>query len=297
MAQSKVRRALGRGLTNLIPVDSEERGSDNDILYVDVNSISENPFQPRQDFDDQEIKNLAESIKSQGLLQPIILRKNGGRYEIISGERRFRALKHLGNDKVPSIIKAKISDNEMLEMALVENIQREDLNDIEVARSYEKLLFDCGLSHRELSVRVGKSRSLITNTLRLLKLPKKVQEMVREKQIRSGHARALISVGTEKEQLLLAQEIVDDKLSVRDIEAKAREKSEKRKKGGKREDAHRKIIDETKRDPDIQHQEEQLRYRFGTDVKIVTRDETRGRIEIRFYSKEDLERILDIALK
>lgn len=297
MAQNKVRRALGRGLTNLIPVDSEEKGSGNDILYVDVNSISENPFQPRQDFDEEEIRNLAESIKSQGLLQPIIMRKNGNRYEIISGERRFRALKHLGNNKIPSIIKAKISDNEMLEMALVENIQREDLNDIEVARSYEKLLFDCGLSHKELSLRVGKSRSVITNTLRLLKLPEKIQEMVRDKQISSGHARAVLSIKKKDEQLSLAKKIVDNSLSVRDVEGMAQEKSinEKieRKKGAK----NRKVMNRNQQNPDILYQEEQLRYRFGTDVKILTKDNNKGRIEINFYSNEDLERILNLVLK
>ncbi len=297
MAQTKIRRALGRGLTNLIPVDSEEKGSGDDILYVDVNSISANPFQPRLDFNNEEIKNLADSIKNQGLLQPVILRKKGSSYEIISGERRFRALKHLGKNKIPSIIKAKISDNEMLEMALVENIQREDLNVIEVAISYEKLLYDCELSHKEMSLRVGKSRSVITNTLRLLKLPKKIQEMVRKKQISSGHARTLLSIKNSQEQLLLAQKIVAQGLSVRDVENITQEKTKKLKKQGKKGTKNRKIIDRIQKDPDIQYQEDQLQYRFGTDVKIVMKDDNKGKIEINYYSNEDLERILEIVLK
>jgi ParB family chromosome partitioning protein len=297
MAQNKIRRALGRGLTNLIPIDSEEKGSGNDILYVDINSISVNPFQPRQDFNKDEIKNLAESIKSQGLLQPIILRKTGNKYEIISGERRFRAMKYLGDNKIPSIIKAKISDNEMLEMALVENIQREDLNDIEVAHSYQKLLFDCGLSHRELSTRVGKSRSVITNTLRLLKLPRKIQDMIRKGQISSGHARALLSIKNSQDQYSLAQKIISRNLSVREIESIAQAKSDKRKKQGKKGAKNRKIKYGNFSDPDIQYQEEQLRYHFGTDVKILMKENYKGKIEINYYTKQDLERILNIVLK
>ena len=189
MASGHSRRALGRGLTNLIPVDSEEKGSDNKVVLVDANSIHPNPFQPRREFNDEELAGLAESIKQQGLLQAIILRKKQDGYEIISGERRFRALKILGQDKMPSIIKPKVTDREMMEMTLVENIQREDLNDIEQAHAFQTLLQDCDLSHEELSKRVGKSRSAITNTLRLLKLPLDIQQRVIHNEISTGHAR------------------------------------------------------------------------------------------------------------
>lgn len=191
MANKKTRQALGRGLSSLIPVLDGEKISDTDILDVAIDEIMPNPFQPRKDFNREEIESLADSIKSQGLLQPVVLRKRAGRYEIISGERRLRAMKHIGEKSIPAIVKEKISDGKMLEMALVENIQREDLNDIELAKSYQRLLFECGLSHKDLSEHIGKSRSAITNTLRLLKLPEKIQTLTREGKISSGHARAL----------------------------------------------------------------------------------------------------------
>jgi ParB family transcriptional regulator, chromosome partitioning protein len=207
MASPHARRALGRGLTNLIPVDTEESGSDNEVVLVDINVITSNPFQPRQTFDKEEIRNLAQSIEKQGLLQPILLRKKEDGYEIISGERRFKALKHLGHDKVPCIVKPKITDHEMIEMALVENIQREDLNDIEQAAAYHRLMIDCGLSHDEISKKVGKSRSTITNFLRLLKLPGQIQEMVRRKDLSMGHARALLGIDDPHQQMALAEKI------------------------------------------------------------------------------------------
>ncbi len=294
MAQTKVRRALGRGLSNLIPVAPEGQEKDNEVFYVAVEAITENPFQPRRDFDDEEIKHLAESIEAQGLLQPVVLRKAGSGYQIISGERRFRALKHLGKDKIPSIVKADVSDVEMLEMALVENIQRENLNDIDVALSYQKLLFDCGLSHQQLSERVGKSRSVITNTLRLLKLPENIGEMVRTRKISSGHARALLSVKSEKEQLTLAEKIVDLNLSVREIEKLSQSEVKKEKKKVAKKST---INRERSLDPDLLHQEERMRYHFGTDVKINTKGNAKGSIEISYYSQEDLNRILEMLVK
>lgn len=285
MANRKTRQALGRGLSSLIPVLDGEKISDTDILDVDIDEIMPNPFQPRKDFNREEIESLADSIKSQGLLQPVVLRKRAGRYEIISGERRRRAMKHIGEKSIPAIIKEKISDGKMLEMALVENIQREDLNDIELAKSYQRLLFECGLSHKDLSEHIGKSRSAITNTLRLLKLPEKIQTLTREGKISSGHARALLAIKDKQAQYALVKKIISKGLTVRDIENLTQVKIKRGKtkaKAGKHTD------------PDIQHQEDQLRYLFGTDVKIKIGRGYKGRIEIQYYSREDLNRILNI---
>jgi ParB family chromosome partitioning protein len=290
MASGHSRRALGRGLTNLIPVDSEEKGSDNEVVLVDAESIHPNPFQPRREFDNDELSGLAESIKNQGLLQAIILRKKQDGYEIISGERRFRALKILGQDKIPSIIKPKVTDREMMEMALVENIQREDLNDIEQARAFQRLLQECGLSHEDLSKRVGKSRSAITNTLRLLKLPQEVQLLVVKGDISTGHARALLSVEDPKQLMEMVAKIVSQKLTVRDIEDSVQKLKEK--KHGKPMVVKRK--NDLERDPNILAVLEKLQYRFGTQVSITRKNDNNGKVEIHFFSREDLNRIIDL---
>ncbi|MBD3344493.1 MAG: ParB/RepB/Spo0J family partition protein [Chitinivibrionales bacterium] len=292
MAKKKARRALGRGLTNLIPVDNEETGSGNEVMLVDVNAIHTNPYQPRTDFDQDEIDGLSESIRNQGLLQPIILRKKNDGYEIISGERRFRAMKKLGNDSVPAIVKAQISDHDMLEMALVENIQREDLNEIEKAYAYQRLLLECNLSHEKLSERVGKSRSAITNSLRLLKLPKEVQNYVRNGKLSMGHARALCALESSDEQKEVAQAILTDALSVRDVEKLTQEGDRRKdvKKAKKQPSSTGKNID-----PDLKKVVEKLEYHFGTPVGIKTSPKKeKGKIEISFLGTDDLNRILDI---
>ncbi len=293
MANKKTRRALGRGLSSLIPVYDSAIVDEGDILSVDIDSIMPNPFQPRKNFNREEIGSLAESIRSQGLIQPIILRKRAGKYEIISGERRLRAIRHLGEKRIPAIVKEKISDGRMLEMALVENVQREDLNDIELGKSLQKLLVECGLSHKDLSERIGKSRSAITNTIRLLKLPEKIQDLIRDGSISSGHARALLSIKDRQAQLALAKKIVSQGLTVRDIEniTQAKEKREKTKRKGAIASQDGRV------DPDIKHQEDRLRYLFGTDVRIKTGTGSKGKIEINYYSREDLNRILDIMRK
>jgi ParB family transcriptional regulator, chromosome partitioning protein len=293
MASPHARRALGRGLTNLIPIDTEERGSDNEVVLVDINVITSNPFQPRQTFDKDEIKNLAQSIEKQGLLQPILLRKNEEGYEIISGERRFRALKQLGHDKVPCIVKPKITDHEMIEMALVENIQREDLNDIEQAMAYHRLMLDCGLSHDEISKKVGKSRSTITNFLRLLKLPDSIQDMVRRKELSMGHARALLGMDDPQKQIELAEKIAAENLTVRDIE-KATQTGKEIKPELKKTDHNQNR--RKHEDPDRMQQTEKLRYHYGTMVNILQSSGEKGKIEIHFYSNNDLNRLLDLLL-
>lgn len=292
MASSHSRRALGRGLTTLIPVDSDEKGSDNEVVLVDSNAIRPNPFQPRREFNAEEIRELAESIRAQGLLQAIILRKKVDGYEIISGERRVRALKMLGHDKIPSIIKPKVTDREMIEMALVENIQREDLNEIEKAFAYQRLLLECGLSHEELSKRIGQSRSAITNTLRLLKLPEDIQRMVMRGGITMGHARALLVVEDPEKQRDLGEKIVSLKLSVRDIEEAVRKLSEKRQQS--RHSSKKK--DETEKDPDLLERIEKIQYRFGTKAAIVSMRNNKGKVELYYFSKEDLHRIIELLI-
>jgi len=290
MVSGHSRRALGRGLTNLIPVDSEEKGSDNEVVLVDANAIHPNPFQPRREFKNDELAGLAESIRTQGLLQAIILRKKQDGYEIISGERRFRALKILGQDKVPSIIKPKVSDREMMEMALVENIQREDLNDIEQAKAFQRLLQECGLSHEELSKRVGKSRSAITNTLRLLKLPVEIQQYIVNGEISTGHARALLAVDDSKLIMEMVEKIISQKLSVREIE----ESTQKIKESKDGKTTGRKAKDNAQKDPNLVALVEKLQYKLGTQVTITMKANAKGIIEIHFFGNDDLNRIIEI---
>jgi ParB family transcriptional regulator, chromosome partitioning protein len=290
MASGHSRRALGRGLTNLIPVDSEEKGSDNEVVLVDAYSIKPNPFQPRREFDKEELSGLAESIKNQGLLQAIILRKKQDGYEIISGERRFRALRLLDQDKIPSIIKPKVTDREMMEMALVENIQREDLNEIEQAKAFQRLLQECGLSHEDLSRQVGKSRSAITNTLRLLKLPQGIQQQVVNGEISMGHARALLAIEDSKQREELAEKIVSQKMTVREIEDSVQRIKEK-KQGKPGPSKHTGFFE---RDADMVVVLEKLQYKFGTQVNILGKDYQKGKIEIHFFSKDDMERIIGL---
>jgi ParB family chromosome partitioning protein len=282
------RKALGRGLSNLIPTQNESENSNEEIHLIDINVIHTNPFQPRIDFDDDEIQGLADSINNQGLLQPVVVRPKDNFYEIISGERRTRAFKLLGKDKVPCIIRTKVTDREMLELALVENIQREELNEIEKAIAYQKLILECNYTHDELSKQVGKSRTVITNTLRLLNLPEEVQHFLRKNQISMGHARALLSLQDTKEIVDVANRIITENLSVRDIEKETQEsKSVKKPKAP--------VVDEPL-DPDIANVIERLQYKFGTSVIIKKFSKDKGKLEFEFYNQQDLTRIVDIFL-
>ncbi|MDR3013112.1 MAG: ParB/RepB/Spo0J family partition protein [Chitinispirillales bacterium] len=292
-SKSNKRKALGRGIANLIPTHSESEDKSGEIQDVDINAIDTNPYQPRIDFDDGEIAGLAESIKVQGLLQPIVLRKNGDRYQIISGERRFRAFRYLKRDCIQCIVRTNVTDKEMLELALVENIQREQLNEIEKALAYQKLILEFSYTHEELASQVGRSRSVITNALRLLNLPGKIQEMVRKNEISSGHARAVLALDTEEKQLEAARRIIEDKLTVRDVEqlAKPSAFSEKEPMPSKP-----KSIVKTPEAPDITNALEQLQYKFGTPIRLKTAGSGKGRVEIDYFSEDDLARVFDILL-
>jgi len=290
MSDKTKRRALGRGLSSLIPVADDQTAEGPAIVSVNIEEIHPNPFQPRSDFNEEEIRNLAESIKNQGLLQPILVRAYENGFQIVSGERRLRALKHLGRTVAPCIIREKTSDREMLEMALVENIQRENLNEIEKAAGYNRLLVECGLSHEQLAERIGASRSAVTNTLRLLKLPEKLQEMVRRGDLSMGHARALLSISDQSRQQQLAERIVAEGLSVRDVENAVQNSGRGTRKA-------RAVKKNQPYDPDTQQIIEKLQYKFGTAIVIRAGANKGGTIEIRYYGTEDMNRIVDILLK
>lgn len=290
------RRALGRGLSNLIPVEpaesensseASENAGNGGVAYIPRDQVRTNPYQPRVDFDDEEIRGLADSIRNQGLLQPVVLRKCTDGYEIISGERRFRAMGLLEYDKVPCLIKEDITDREMLEMALVENIQREDLNEIEKAHAYSKLMADCGLSHEELSKRVGKSRSAVTNSLRLLKLSTDLQQKVRNGELTMGHARSLLSIDSDDFRNRMAERVVKEHLSVRDVEREMQKQKPAPPKKKESTDHN---------DPNLNDVVERLRYRFGTAVKISGKPDGKGAVEISFFGTDDLNRILDMIM-
>ncbi|MBN1983648.1 MAG: ParB/RepB/Spo0J family partition protein [Chitinivibrionales bacterium] len=298
MTLNKSRRALGRGLSVLIPFDQEETTTDidNRVTLIPIEKLSANPFQPRQDFNEEEIQGLAESIKAQGLLQPLLARQKDDAYEIISGERRFRALKLLGHTTAPCIVKIDITDVKMLELALVENVQRENLNEIELAQSYQKLLFECGLSHQELSERVGKSRTVITNTLRLLKLPEDLQKMLRNGTISMGHARALVGIEDTAQQQTIAERIVAEGLSVRETERiiQSQPKGSRPVKTTNTVSHTEVTVSKRVTDPDVQSQQDQLRYHFGTDVRITIHTDGSGTISIYYYNSTDFNRIVDM---
>jgi ParB family chromosome partitioning protein len=287
-------KRLGRGIANLIPTHREDENRGDEIQLVDINAIDTNPYQPRIDFDEDEIAGLAESIKNQGLLQPIVLRKNGDRYEIISGERRFRAFRHLRRDSIPCIVKIKVSDKEMLELALVENIQREQLNEVEKALAYRKLIEEFGYTHEELAEQIGKSRTVITNSLRLLKLPEEIQQMLRKNEISSGHARALLSLDAEEKQLEAAWMIVENKWTVRDIEQFVQMDKPDTKK--QTTPSTPKSEPEELSDPIIIDLLEKLQYRFGTPIKLKIAGNGKGKVEIEYYSNDDMMRIFDLLL-
>ncbi|MDB5017378.1 MAG: chromosome partitioning protein ParB [Mucilaginibacter sp.] len=292
------RNALGRGLSALLN-DSENVHSNknhvstepevNDLGSVNEIKLSEievNPFQPRTDFDQDALAELADSIKLQGLIQPITVRRlNAHSYQLISGERRFRASKLAGLTQIPAYVRTA-NDQQMLEMALIENIQRENLNAIEVALSFQRMIEECSLKQEELSERVSKNRSTVTNYLRLLKLPPAVQASIRDGQISMGHAKALITIDDPAKQIYLHQHIIQQGLSVRKTEELVRgmQRSSVKKEGKQPEPVSFQI----------QKIQDDLASKFSTRVKIKIVNQGKGTIEIPFLSEDDLSRILEI---
>ena len=290
-------KRLGKGLDALIPsgleVESnpkketakkEETASDKQETLVKITMGEPNREQPRKNFDEDALLELSESIKQFGLLQPILVQQRKDYYEIIAGERRWRAAKLAGLKEVPVIIK-NLTEQEIVEIALIENIQREDLNPIEEAQAYKRLLTEFNLKQDEVAERVSKSRTAVTNSMRLLKLNEEVQQMVINDMISTGHARALLAIEDQEQQYLLAQRIFDQKLSVRDIE-KIVKSLGKPAKAKKEKNVSLDIV--------YQDLEEKMKQRLNTKVAISGKGDGSGKIEIEFYSHDDLDRILDM---
>ena len=277
--------ALGKGLSALIPNESFNTDNNNSTLSISINKIKSDKAQPRKSFDSEKIAELTESIKTHGIIQPLILRKiDNDQYIIVAGERRWRAAKIAGLKEVPAII-MDLTESEILEISLIENIQRQDLNPIEEAIAYKKLIDDFKMTHEELSKRIGKSRTSITNTMRLMNLDDRVQQYIIEGVISEGHGRALLGIKDFEIQYELAQQVIDEKLSVRELEK-----------------IIRRIIEPNNRNSSSSKQElnpyykeikNQLQNYFGTKVNISNKN-NKGKIEIEYYSEDDLQRILDI---
>lgn len=276
------RQALGKGIEALIPTESDILKK-NDLTEIEIDKIKPNPYQPRESFDKKRLSGLALSIKEKGMIQPVVVRRKQDGFEIVAGERRLRAAKSVGLKLIPALIMEGLSKQTMLELTLVENVQREDLNPIEEAKGYKRLLEECGLTQKELSKRVGKDRSSIANTLRLLNLPEEVKKLILSEIISEGHARAILALSTPKEQIDLAKKIKELSLSVRETEELVYKKKKKISTKDKRPHISSEIRD----------LEEKLIRFFGTKVKIVKRKK-RGKIEIEFFSEKELERILEL---
>lgn len=275
------RRALGKGIGALIPEKEVEQGER--IVYVQTDLIKPNPFQPREDFDSASIEDLAQSIKEKGVIQPLLVRRKGDYYELIAGERRLRASKSLGIKEIPIIVR-DVEDRDSLELALIENIQRENLNPIEEAHAYQHLMDKFQLTQERIGEVLGKSRVSVTNTLRLLRLPHEVQEEMKKGRISFAHGRALLEIENENQQRQLAQAVISGGLSVRELEGlikRHRPKMPKRR------------VSVSAQEPYVAAMEERMQHSLATKVRITKRIK-RGHILIEFYSEEDLERICGI---
>ncbi len=273
---------LGKGLGALIPEEQiSEDGST--VFKIPINLIKANKSQPRKNFDPVKISELAQSIKEHGVIQPIILNKQENIYIVIAGERRFRAAKSIGLVEIPAII-MNIDNKEVLEISLIENIQREDLNPIEEAIAYKKLLTDFDLTQEEISKKVSKSRTAITNCMRLLNLDERVQDYIVDEVISEGHGRAILGINEKQIQYEIAQKVIENKLNVRETERLVK------KFGNEKEE---KVIE---RKNDIYYKDimNKLENHFGTKVLINSKNKNKGKIEIEYYSEEDFERILEV---
>ena len=277
------KRGLGKGLGALIP-EGEETDR-NSIIEIKITDIEANDKQPRRAFNDETLGDLAESIKEHGVVQPIIVRKVGSGYQIIAGERRWRASRLAGKRTIPAIVK-DCSNLEVMELALIENLQREDLNSIEEAMAYKSLIEEYSMTQEEISKRIGKSRPAIANSLRLLQLPQEIKDMISDGKISQGHARALLAIAGEKKQLEMAEKIIAQQLNVRQIEKLVKETKPKNKKE----------VLPNKYQIEINQLEERLKTALGTKVTIRHKN-NKGRIEIEYYSNDELDRLLNLLEK
>ncbi len=283
-------KRLGRGLEALIPQISENEDSDNTHLLttIQVDKIKANPLQPRSDFNHARLNELKQSIAENGIIQPVAVRKVDDGYELISGERRLRAIRELGYDRIPAYIIACESDDQLLELALIENIQRENLNPIELAKAYQQLQTEYGLTQEQVAKKVAKERATIANFIRLLKLPEIIQDSLAENKISMGHARAIMGLSSKTDQIRLWKKTVDEGWSVRIVEEQVRKLTETEK--------PEKQPIKPEKNPYYQEVEDKLRSAIGTQVKLQAL-KNGGKIEIEYYSDDDLERIIDFILK
>lgn len=290
------RKGLGRGLNTLIPsapipdakmediAEMTKQKSEYPEMTLSINEIEPNPDQPRNQFDEDSLQELADSIQQYGVLQPLLVKKKDGYYEIIAGERRWRAAKIAGVDKVPVIVR-DFDENEIVEIALIENIQREDLSPIEEALAYQRLMKEHHLKQDQIAEKVSKSRAAITNSLRLLKLDPRVQDMLEEEMISTGHARALLAIHDGDLQYEIAVKVFDEKLSVRDIEKMVKELNRPKKEKAKEDTEYQFLYKDL---------EESMKQILGSKVSIKNRKNNKGKIEIEYYSRDELERIVDM---
>lgn len=271
---------LGRGIEALIPTESKPSHEEGKYRLVPPDLIGPNPLQPRHDFDQDSLQQLADSLKRNGMIQPLVVKQSDSGFTIIAGERRLRAARLAGINEVPVVLMDDVDEPRMLELALVENLQREDLNPLEAAEGYRTLIERCNLTQNELAAKVGKSRAAVANILRLLGLPETIKQMIREGKLSEGHARAILATGSEEQMLILAQRALRDALSVRDVEREAS-------RGKRKSRAHRRMS------PALSDVETFLKQLLGTSVTIHPGPK-KGRIEIEYYGDQDLDRLLEL---
>lgn len=283
------RRRLGRGLEALLGPTREDAERDGSLVELAVVEIRPNPFQPRQDVDPAALEELKASIRQAGLLQPIVVRPiaNGGGYELIAGERRLRACQALGWERIPAV-KREVDDRTALTLALIENLQRDDLSPVDEARGYERLLAEFSLAQQDVADAVGRDRSTVANALRLLKLPAAVLAMLHEGHLSVGHARALLALEDPRAAATLAREAVAQGFSVREIEDRVR--------GGRAPVRRPRLKRGVGQAPEVRRVEDALRRRLGTDVRVTLRAKGKGQIHVAFYSNDDLARLLELVL-
>jgi ParB family transcriptional regulator, chromosome partitioning protein len=289
-AEASGKRRLGRGLEALLGVPSvEEAARDGELRELPVSDIEPNRFQPRRAFDPEALEELKRSLAATGLLQPVVVRQTQGGYELVAGERRWRAARDLGWKRIPGVVR-DVDDRTLLTLALVENLQRASLSPIDEAEGYDRLTRDFGLSQSDVAEKVGRDRSTVANAIRLLKLPKPVQALLDSGALTAGHARALLSVADERELVRLAREAVAKDWSVRETEREARVPRSapgRSRKGKGRARAGT---------PEARRIEDALRKKLGTDARVVLTGRGKGHVSLRFYSSDDLARLLELIL-